>query len=72
MSRLSKHLRFDENQNIFGMLGYRKESLSTAVVQLLFGTHTQPYTWQLQVTGVICFVKDPVRKGFFFEVSVPI
>ena len=69
MSRPSRHLTFDENQNVFGMLGQRKESLSTAVIQLLFGTNSQPSTWQLQVTGVICFVKDPIRKGFFFEVE---
>ena len=69
MSRPSRHLTFDENQKVFGMLGQRKESLSTAVIQLLFGTNSQPSTWQLQVTGVICFVKDPIRKGFFFEVK---
>ena len=69
MSRSSRHLTFDENQKVFGMLGNRKESLSTAVIQLLFGTNTQPSTWQLQVTGVICFIKDPIRKGFFFEVK---
>ena len=69
MSRPSRHLTFDENQKVFGMLGNRKESLSTAVIQLLFGTNTQTSTWQLQVTGVICFVKDHIRKGFFFEVK---
>ena len=68
MSQPSKHLSFDENQKLFGMLGNRKESISTAVVQLLFATNTRPSKWQVKVTGVVCFVKDPNRKGFFLEV----
>ena len=70
MSRPSKHLSFDENQKVFSMLGRRKESLSTAVIQLLFATTTRPFTWQVKLTGVACFVKDPNRKGFFIEVCI--
>ena len=70
MSNPSKHLSFEENQRVFSMLGRKKESLSTAVVQLLFATTTRPFTWQVKLTGVVCFVKDPHRKGFFLEVYV--
>ena len=69
MSQPSKHLTFEENQMVFSMLGERKESLSTAVIQLLFSTTTRPFQWQIKVTGVVCFVKDPIRKGFFIEVG---
>ena len=69
MSQPSKHLSFEENQMVFNMLGERRESLSTAVIQLLFSTTTRPFQWQIKVTGVVCFVKDPIRKGFFIEVS---
>ena len=69
MSHPSELLTFEENQMVFSMLGDRKESLSTTVIQLLFATTTRPIQWQVQVTGVVCFVKDPIRKGFFIEVS---
>ena len=69
MSHPSKHLSPEENQKLFSLLGSRKESISTAVVQLLFATNTRPSTWKVKVTGVVCFVKDPNRKGFFIEVS---
>ena len=69
MSHPSNHLSFEENQMVFSMLGGKKESLSTTVIQLLFATTTRPFQWQVQVTGVVCFVKDPIRKGFFIEVS---
>ena len=68
MSRSSRHLSSEENQALFDLLGERKENMSTAVVQLLFGTRAHPSTWQKKITGVVCFVKDTNRKGFFFEV----
>ena len=65
MSHSSENLSLDENQKVLKMLGNRKESVSTAVVQLLFASNG---TWELQVTGVVCFVKDSSRRGYFFEV----
>lgn len=65
MSHSSENLSSDENQKVLRMLGNRKESVSTAVVQLLFASNG---TWQVQVTGVVCFVKDSNRRGYFFEV----
>ena len=72
MGHPSKHLSSEENQKVFSILGQRKESISTTVVQLLFATTTRPFTWQLKVTGVVCFVKDSNRKGFFIEVSITV
>ena len=64
----SRHLSSRENHQLIEMLGPRKESLSTAIVQLLFGTTTRPFTWQVKITGVACFVRDSDRRGFFIEV----
>ena len=69
MSRSSRHLSSEENQALLDLLGEGKESMSTAVVQLLLGTRAHPCTWQKKITGVACFVKDTKRKGFFFEVQ---
>lgn len=57
-----------ENHKVFEMLGERRQSLCTAVVQLLIATKSPPRSWQLVVTGVACFVKDSVRRGFFIQV----
>ena len=65
MNHSSENLSSNENQKVFKMLGNKKESVSTAVVQLLFA---KKGTWQVQVTGVVCFVKDSNRRGYFFEV----
>ena len=65
MSQSSENLSLDENQKVLKMLGNRKESVSTAVVQLLFAING---TWKIQATGVVCFVKDSSRRGYFFEV----
>jgi hypothetical protein len=64
----SKHLSPREFQQLSDILGPRKESLSTTIVQLLFATTTRPFTWQVKITGVACFVKDSDRKAFFIEV----
>ena len=69
MNKSSKNLTFEQNQKVFAMLGNRKESISTAYVQLLFATNTSPSKWEVKVTGVACFVKDPIRKSYFIEVS---
>ena len=66
----SENLSSQENNQIFSMLGDRKVTLSTAVIQLLFATTTRPFSWKVKVTGVVCFVKDYDRRGFFFEVGV--
>ena len=65
MSHSSNNLSLDENQAVFKMLGNRKESVSTAIIQLLFAVNGE---WEIKVTGVACFVKDSGRRGYFFEV----
>ena len=64
----SKHLNSREIEQLSDIMGPRKESLSTTIVQLLFATNTRPSTWQVKITGVACFIKDCDRKAFFIEV----
>ena len=58
----------EENHRVFEMLGERRQSLSTAVIQLFIATNSYPRTWQLVVTGVACFVKDSIRRGYYIQV----
>ena len=67
MSHTSKNLSLDENQAVLKMLGNKKESVSTAIAQLLFAVNDE---WKIQVTGVLCFVKDFDQRGYFFEVRI--
>ena len=59
---------FDEKPSVQCLLGPRKESLSTADVQLKILASLQPLIWKVKVTGVACFVKDFNRKGYFIQV----
>ena len=61
---------FDEKTSVLSLLGPRKESLSTAEVQLKILTSLQPLEWKVKATGVACFVKDYSRKGYFIEVRL--
>lgn len=68
MNKPSGRISPEENHRVFEMLGERRQSLSTAVVQLLIATQSPSRSWQLVVTGVACFVKDSVRRGYFIQV----
>lgn len=59
---------FDEKSSVQSLLGPRKESLSTAEVEVKVLTSLQPLRWKVKATGVACFVKDFNRKGYFIEV----
>ena len=68
MNKPSGRISPEENHKVFELLGERRQSLSTAVVQLLIATQPPSRSWQLVVTGVGCFVKDSVRRGYFIQV----
>jgi len=68
MNKPSGKISPEENSKVFEMLGDRRQSLSTAVVQLLLANQNSTRQWQLVVTGVACFVKDSVRRGYFIQV----
>ena len=68
MNKPSGKISPEENHRVFEMLGERRQSLSTAVIQLFIATNSYPRNWQLVVTGVACFVKDSVRRGYYIQV----
>ena len=70
MNKPSGRISPEENHKVFEMLGDRRQSLSTAVVQLLIASQSPSRMWQVVVTGVACFVKDSVRRGYFIQVRL--
>ena len=70
MNKPSGRISPEENHKVFEMLGDRRQSLSTAVVQLLIASQSPSRMWQVVVTGVACFVKDSVRRGYFIQVTL--
>ena len=62
----------EENDLVFTIVGNRKQTKATAVVQMF---HAQPdrTQWTKFKTGVVCFVKDNVKKSYYirlFDLSV--
>ncbi|XP_025829914.1 neural Wiskott-Aldrich syndrome protein-like [Agrilus planipennis] len=57
----------EENEQVFGLLGNRCQSLATTVIQLFLTQPPHHMQWIKRDTGVLCFVRDNVRKNFFFR-----
>lgn len=57
----------DENLQVFKLLGNRCQSLCTTVAQIFITQLPSHSYWLKKYTGVLCFVKDNVRKNFFFR-----
>lgn len=66
-NKASKLLNPEENSQIFRLLGNRCQTLSTAVIQLFFTEAPNHSYWLRKDTGVLCFVKDNIRKNYFFR-----
>uniref|UniRef100_A0A1X7U2E2 WH1 domain-containing protein n=1 Tax=Amphimedon queenslandica TaxID=400682 RepID=A0A1X7U2E2_AMPQE len=62
----SSLLSNEENQTIFTILGARRVTRATAVVQM-YHAHPNPNKWQKISTGVVCFVKDNIQKSYFIR-----
>lgn len=70
----SGSLTQEENDLLFTLIGNRKQTKATAVVQL-FQAHPDRSQWTKFKTGVVCFIKDNVKKTYFirlFDLSVSI
>ena len=52
----SKLLSTAENNTVFDVLGQRRVTKATAVVQIYFANQS-PSQWAKQHTGILCFVK---------------
>lgn len=70
----SGSLSSEENDLLFTLIGNRKQSKATAVVQM-FHAHPDRTQWSKFKTGVVCFVKDNVKKTYYirlFDLTVSI
>lgn len=64
----------EENDLLFTLIGNRKQTKASAVVQL-FQANPDRTQWTKFKTGVVCFVKDNVKKSYYirlFDLSVSI
>lgn len=66
-NRPSQLLTNDENEQLFGLLGRRCQTQCTAVVQLYMTQSPAHASWVKKWTGALCFIKDNIRKSYFFR-----
>jgi len=66
-NKASKLLTKDENEQVFALLGNKRQSQCTAVVQV-FSTEPPAHShWVKLHTGALCFVKDSVKRSYFMR-----
>ncbi|XP_053682613.1 actin nucleation-promoting factor WASL isoform X2 [Sabethes cyaneus] len=66
-NRPSQLLTNDENEQLFSLLGRRCQTQCTAVVQLYMTQSPAHASWVKRWTGALCFIKDNIRKSYFFR-----
>uniref|UniRef100_A0A158R5Q1 WH1 domain-containing protein n=1 Tax=Syphacia muris TaxID=451379 RepID=A0A158R5Q1_9BILA len=66
----SAWLTYDENQNIFKLLGSRTHTLATGFGELLMHDQSNP-GWNKMETGAICYVFDSSRKKYSVRLIDP-
>ncbi|XP_021695333.1 neural Wiskott-Aldrich syndrome protein [Aedes aegypti] len=66
-NRPSQLLTNDENEQLFDLLGKRCQTQCTAVVQLYMTQSPAHASWMKKWTGALCFIKDNIRKSYFFR-----
>ncbi|KAI6656263.1 Neural Wiskott-Aldrich syndrome protein-like [Oopsacas minuta] len=62
----SKLLSLAENNTVFEILGQRRITKATAVVQIYFANQS-PSQWAKQHTSILCFVKDNVKRSYYLR-----
>ena len=69
MSKHSVLLSQEENQAVASLVGPRCVSLTTTVAQVYRSEGpSHNYRWNKRTCGVICFVKDNLRRSYFIRV----
>ena len=63
----SSILTAEENEILFTIIGNRRQSKATAVVQMFHANPPDRGQWTKFKTGVVCFVKDNVKKSYFIR-----
>ncbi|XP_055523939.1 actin nucleation-promoting factor WASL [Wyeomyia smithii] len=66
-NRPSQLLTNDENEQLFSLIGRRCQTQCTAVVQLYMTQSPAHASWVKRWTGALCFIKDNIRKSYFFR-----
>ncbi|XP_055605696.1 actin nucleation-promoting factor WASL [Uranotaenia lowii] len=66
-NRPSSLLTNEENEQLFGLLEKRCQSLCTAVIQLYMTQSPAHASWVKKWTGALCFTKDNCRRSYFFQ-----
>ena len=64
-------LSLEEKGNLLRLIGSECMSMASAVVQVFLseqGKYSQKALWNKHHCGVLCFVKDNVKKSYFFRV----
>ncbi|KAF5298335.1 hypothetical protein FQR65_LT01113 [Abscondita terminalis] len=67
-NKMCSLLNKDENDQVFGLIGVRCQALVTTVIQLYITEPPHHTQWIKKDTGILCFVKDNVRKNYFFRI----
>uniref|UniRef100_A0A1B6CW90 WH1 domain-containing protein n=2 Tax=Clastoptera arizonana TaxID=38151 RepID=A0A1B6CW90_9HEMI len=70
-SKCSNLLSLEENETVFHLLGPRCQSLATTVIQLYITIGAEHNEWYKKDTGVLCLVKDNLRRSYFFRLYCP-
>jgi len=58
----------EENEQLFRLIGNRCKSIATAVVQVLYPSPPSYSQWNKRHCGVLCFIKDNVKRSYFFRI----
>ncbi len=56
-----------ENETLFTLIGNRKQSKATAVVQMFHANADNRTDWTKFKTGVVCFIKDNPKKSYYIR-----
>ncbi|GLV39259.1 WASp [Carabus blaptoides fortunei] len=64
---MSVLLSRDENEQVFRLFPMKCQSLATAVVQLYLSQKPSHTSWVKNETGILCFVKDNIKRNYFFR-----
>jgi neural Wiskott-Aldrich syndrome protein len=66
-SRNSKFLLKEENDLILRLVGEKCMSQCTAVAHVFSSQDPSQWSWVRKYSGVLCFVKDFEKRGYFFR-----
>jgi len=64
-------LSHDENRQLFNLIGTKCKSLASAVVQVYFADPPGRNQWNKRYCGVICFIKDNIKRSYFLRGKHP-